>query len=892
MSRRYILLLVSLPGDDRTTAAGADPSDVSHGGRLGPYRLIREIGQGGMGTVYLGVRADDAFQKRVAIKVLKRGMDTESIVRRFRHERQILASLEHPFIASLLDGGSTPDGRPYFAMEYVEGQPIVEYCDRQGLDTAARLELFRDVCTAIQYAHQNLIVHRDIKPANVLVTADGTPKLLDFGIAKLLNPELAGQTLAPTAPGLQLMTPEYASPEQVRGEAVTTASDVYSLGVLLYELLAGRLPYRLTSRAPADIVRIVCESEPVPPSTAITSLEPQPAGDALPGGDARHDSGTASKTNRRLTVDVDRLRRRLAGDLDTIVLKALSKEPPRRYASVDQFSEDVRRHLEGLPVIARKDTWGYRTTKFVRRNRVVVAGVVATFAALVAGVIGTTWQARAARIERVRAEQRFGDVRQLAHAFLFDFHDAVADLEGSTPARKLIVTKGLEYLDRLARDAGDRVDLRREIAAAYIKVGDVQGRAFNPNLGDTAGALDSYRKAVTLYESIGGAGAPDEALRREVALAYMRLSDVLTASGDTAASLSFAQKSLAIEREVSSDASDPPAARRALAASHTRVGDMLGATGDVTGALEHRRTAVAIMESVIAAAPDDVASIRQLGVTYQKLGNTLGNPNTPNVGDQAGALAALERSSDVFRTASARYPNNAIFRRNHAVAESNAADVLFAMKRFDEALARERRSFAVYQAQARADPANAVAQHDFALGYSKIGELLEATGKAADGLAEQQRATEIHRRLVVGDPGSSDMKQALATDYSREATLQAKVGMREPSLANHTRAVDISRGLATANPSDYELRFAVGIAQTARADAYLQFARAARGPSRAADLAAAERDYTSALDIYLKLQEAGTFASSDAKYIDTVRAQLEKVRAERQRARNTRSTIQ
>ena len=245
-----------------------------------PYRLIREIGHGGMGTVYLSVRDDDAFQKRVAIKVLKRGMDTDSIVRRFRHERQILASLEHPFIASLLDGGSTPDGRPYFAMEYVEGQPIVDYCDTHRLDTAARLELFRHVCTAVQYAHQNLIIHRDIKPANVLVIADGTPKLLDFGIAKLLNPELAGQTLALTAPGLQLMTPEYASPEQVRGEAVTTATDVYSLGVLLYELLAGRLPYRLTSRAPADIVRIVCESEPIRPSTAITTIDPPPDGDA------------------------------------------------------------------------------------------------------------------------------------------------------------------------------------------------------------------------------------------------------------------------------------------------------------------------------------------------------------------------------------------------------------------------------------------------------------------------------------------------------------------------------------------------------------------------------------------------------------------------------------
>ena len=438
---------MSAPHDARTTFTADGPSDISQDGRLGPYRLIREIGHGGMGTVYLGVRADDAFQKRVAIKVLKRGMDTDSIVRRFRHERQILASLEHPFIASLLDGGSTPDGRPYFAMEYVEGQPIVDYCDTHRLDTAARLELFRHVCSAVQYAHQNLIIHRDIKPANVLVIAEGTPKLLDFGIAKLLNPELAGQTLAPTAPGLQLMTPEYASPEQVRGDAVSTATDVYSLGVLLYELLAGRLPYRLTSRAPADIVRIVCESEPMRPSTAITSIDPEPPGEAATRSEPHHASKSTAawKPTRRLTVDADRLRRQLAGDLDNIILKALSKEPRRRYASVDQFSEDVRRHLAGLPVIARKDTWGYRTTKFVRRNRAAVVTLAATFAVLVAGIIGTTWQARVARVERARAEQRFGDVRQLANAFLFDFHDSIADLEGSTPARKLVVTKGLEY---------------------------------------------------------------------------------------------------------------------------------------------------------------------------------------------------------------------------------------------------------------------------------------------------------------------------------------------------------------------------------------------------------------------------------------------------------------
>ena len=872
---------MTYPHDAHTTVTAEVLPDVSHDGRLGPYRLIREIGHGGMGTVYLGVRDDDAFQKRVAIKVLKRGMDTDSIVRRFRHERQILASLEHPFIASLLDGGSTPDGRPYFAMEYVDGQPIVDYCDTNRLDTPARLALFRHVCAAVQYAHQNLVIHRDIKPANVLVMADGTPKLLDFGIAKLLNPELGGQTLAPTAPGLQLMTPEYASPEQVRGEAVTTASDVYSLGVLLYELLAGRLPYRLTSREQADIVRIVCESEPVRPSTAITQIDRDAAGEAPPTGEPAYESGQTAKRHRRMTVDVDRLRRQLAGDLDNIVLKALSKEPQRRYASVDQFSEDVRRHLAGLPVMARKDTWGYRTTKFVRRNRAIVGAGVITFAVLVAGVIATTWQARVARAERARAERRFGDVRQLAHAFLFDFHDSIADLEGSTPARKLVVTKGLEYLDRLAGDAGDRVDLRREIAAAYVKVGDVQGRPFRPNLGDTAGALGSYRKAVALYESIAGDAARDEAVRRDLALAYVHLSDVLAAAGKTADSLSFAQKGLAIERELSSDPTDSPEARRALVASYSRVGDMLAATGNVTAALEHRRTALAIMESVAAAAPHDVPNIRQLGVAYQKLGNTLGNPNAPNVGDTAGALAALDRSAEIFRNASAEFPSNGMLRRNHAVAESNAADVLFAMKRVDEALVRERRSLAVYEAQAAADPANAVAQNDRAMGYSKMAQLLDATGQTAAGLASQQRATDIHRRLVAADPLSSDMKQELAADYNREGTLQATLGMRELSVANHARAVDLSRELSAANPSDYELRFALALAQAERADAYVRFARSAAGRARAADLAAAEAGYGAALAIYQELQQAGTFADSDRSYVDHARAQLESIRAER-----------
>ena len=867
--------------DEDITKSGLSPDPV--GPRIGPYTLIREIGSGGMGTVYLAVRNDDAFRKRVALKVLKRGMDTDSIVRRFRNERQILASLQHPFIANLLDGGTTPDGLPFFAMEYVEGQRIVDYCESGGLDTTTRIELFRKVCSAVQYAHQNLIIHRDIKPANVLVTLDGTPKLLDFGIAKLLNPELASETLAPTVAGFQMMTPEYASPEQVRGEIVTTATDVYSLGVLLYELLTGRRPYRLASRTPADIAHAVCNSVPIPPSTAVTQAVELPE---LPSGGpgaplAR--SGTAA-TGKPGTGDADRLRRRLAGDLDNIVLKALSKDPERRYASVDQFSEDLRRHLAGLPVIARKDTVRYRAAKFVQRNRlgVIAAGLV--FLALVAGIVGTTWQARAASRERRRAEQRFDDVRQLAHAFLFDVHDAIQDLPGSTPARRLLVSNALEYLDKLAQDAGGVPELQRELAAAYVKVGDVQGRPLHPNLGDTPGALASYRKAAALYEALVSLPA-DAASRRGLATAYVRLSEILSSSGDTAEALAFARKGLALQRDVAETSTGPDAAvsvdlRRELAASYSRVGDLLSATGDTNGALEHRRTALALMQSLTSVAPDDVANIRQLGVAHQKLGNSLGNPNYPNVGDHTAALEQLEKSADVFRRGLGVHPLNGTFRRNLAVVNSNTADVLLALSRRDEALARQREARTEFQALADADPSNVAARNDLAISLSKIAEMLDADGRSAEAVREYEAALDIHLKLATADPHNATWKLELASDYNRLATVQAKRGERDAALGNHSRAVEMTRELRAANPENVELSVAVALGHLGRGDAFAAFGRRGRGAARRADLTAAERDYLAGIEVLDRLVQQKSIEGTDVKTLEAAREELARIRAD------------
>jgi tRNA A-37 threonylcarbamoyl transferase component Bud32 len=385
---------------DAVKALTESPAETVAGRRVGSYRLIREIGRGGMGTVYLAERADEQYEKLVAIKVVRRGMDSEEILRRFYNERQILASLDHPNIARLIDGGTTEDGLPFLVMEYVEGVPVMDYCDQRRLTINERLRLFRTVCAAVQHAHQNLVVHRDLKPSNVLVTPDGTPKLLDFGIAKVLSPELSTLTTEQTRTDLRILTPDYASPEQARGERLTTTSDVYSLGVVLYELLTGYRPYRSLNAPPHELARLICEQDPAKPSTTITNVEVVPhVGDA--GAQA---ASTSESVSLARDTQPDKLRRQLSGDLDNIILMALRKEPSRRYATVGQFSDDIGRHLDGLPVAARKDTFKYRAAKFVRRNRLGVAAACVVALSLLGGMLTTVWQARAARREKANAE--------------------------------------------------------------------------------------------------------------------------------------------------------------------------------------------------------------------------------------------------------------------------------------------------------------------------------------------------------------------------------------------------------------------------------------------------------------------------------------------------------
>lgn len=368
---------VGMLSQPSVAASFIENQDPWVGRLIGSYRTIRQIGRGGMASVYLGIRADDQYRKHVAIKLVLPGFDNEEILRRFRNERQTLAALDHPNIVKLLDGGNTEEGLPYLVMDYVEGVRIDQYCDVQRLSTTERLQLFRQVCAAVHHAHLNLVVHRDLKPSNILVTGERVPKLLDFGIAKLLNPEFA-QTLLFTQLDRQPMTPEYASPEQIKGEFITTATDVYSLGVILYELLTGHRPYRLKRYSAIELGQVICEVEPLKPSTAVTSLEEIANPDA-----STLTTITPEDVSRTREGDTQKLRRRLMGDLDMIVLTALRKEPHRRYASVHDLSEDIRRHLEHLPIKARPSKIAYRASKFLRRHKEAMVPTVIAIVLLI-----------------------------------------------------------------------------------------------------------------------------------------------------------------------------------------------------------------------------------------------------------------------------------------------------------------------------------------------------------------------------------------------------------------------------------------------------------------------------------------------------------------------------
>ena len=540
--------------------------DDLEGRRVGPYRIVQRIGAGGMGTVYLAVRADAAFDKQVAVKVIKRGMDTDDTLRRFQDERQTLARLDHPNIARLIDGGSTGDGRPFLVMEYVEGRAIDEFCDGERMTVRDRLGLFRTVCQAVQHAHQNLVIHRDLKPDNILVAADGSPKLLDFGIAKVLAPS-PGEAPAPTSLVDRRMTLAYSSPEQMRGEPMTTASDVYSLGVILYELLTGQRPYLHDVATPIAYER------------ALTEPVPLPSARAREGGQAA-------------------VARELAGDLDTIVLKAIEPDTARRYASVQQLGEDVERYLTGLPVLARADSVTYRAATFVRRHRAGVAALIVAGLALAIGVAGTLWQARVAAAERDRAALEARKA-QVITSFLVDV------LGSADPRARGPEVTIADVLDVAAERAElELVGQPEQLEAMRATIGATQVRR-----GRSKEALPLLQKALAQREGRLGPGHAD------VAAVLQELGDAYAGVGDAGTAEPMLRRAVAIRRQTSGPES------AATASALNSLGSLLTQEGKLAEAVETQRQALAIRRKVLGGEhPDVVSSLNNLAVPLGTLG--------------------------------------------------------------------------------------------------------------------------------------------------------------------------------------------------------------------------------------------------------------------------------
>lgn len=773
--------------------------------QIGPFKIKRLIGQGGMGVVYLGVRAEGRFQQRAAVKVVKRGIDTDDVLYRFELERQLLSAMNHPNIARVFDGGMTDDGRPYFAVEYIEGLPIDAYCDRASLTIDQRLELFLEVCSAVRYAHRNLVVHRDLKPDNILVTEDGNAKLLDFGIAKILNPELTLMADEPTLPGARPMTPEYASPEQVLGEPITTASDVYSLGIILYELMTGHRPYRFRTRMPSELQRLVVDQEPDRPSTVISRVDSPPAADPAGGGGRRTVRAVnLESVSKQRSTRPDRLRRRLSGDIDNIILKAMRKSPQDRYPVVNELMDDIRRHLDGRPVSARPQSFGYRASRYFKRHKAGVA-VAAAAVLVVCFAVATAFSAQIAATARAkaeadqialgaqaqRAERRSAQVRELTDELLTSFHDAIASLAGSVRAREMIVRKAQATLETLEQEGEGDVDLMLDMAVAYNRLGQIQGGIRNPTLGTHENAMVSYDRAAELCEAVLQQRPRDPKAMRELAVNHVSRGDVLYQQ--RAYEEAYDQYAAALKLAQDLYRADPDGVeqRRFYAMALNSTGKGAKKLGRGNAALNDYRDALRLVEELHRQEPDNADVTRDLSVSYNRVAGM-----HQVDGDLQRAAELYGRALELRRQLRAANPTNNRETRDVAQNELLVGSIDLAMDDVASGSRHLQQYIDLSLTLAWASPFDARTQSDLARAHDTIATLYAADHDLQRALASARAYQTVIRRNAENDPANIARRRLVARSAELLGGLLIESGALDEAATQLETAVATSRDLA------------------------------------------------------------------------------------------------
>ena len=759
----------------------SEKTDAFSGRQIGRYKILREIGMGGMGAVYLAIRADGEFEQQVAVKFLRQNFASTTARQRFVQERQILARLQHRFIAQLIGGGTTDDGTPYLAMEYVEGIPIDCYCRNQNLTVAEKLDLFRKVCEAVSFAHRNLIVHRDLKPDNILITADGIPKLLDFGIAKLLS----NTDVSATVTRWQALTPEYAAPEQIAGCAVTTAADIYALGIVLSEILTGTHPFKQTDSPPNSAWQAFLSNEPS------TIRSPK---SAQPGPKSKVQSPKLSENSKFAAS-----RNFLRGDLDTIIHKALRREPERRYDSVERFSQDIKFYLKGFPISARPDTFRYRAGKFVSRNPLAVLALSVAVFSLLGGFLIAAYQARRADAERVRAEKRFAQVRVLANSFMFEINEKIG--ESPIQARELLVSRAVEYLDNLAEESDNDSDLQSELATSYEKIGDVQAELFKPTSGKTSDALASHRKSLQIRQKLFDA-APDNPVRGlDVVKSRLLIADILTMRGQIGEARAEYADTNEFSRRLLLKNPSNFSIRRNLASGYARLGQTVLRSGSLSEALANYEKSLEIYQTLSAENLSDSTLQRSTDIVLSYIGYVKMERGEffEAVRFFKDSLAIEEKIAERQNDLRTRgYLGTAQLWVGVGLSEAGAADKAFPYIR--QSLETQQEIFA-------ADKNNFGEQNSLADCYAELGKALLKNNQLDSAIENLKKAAENYRIVSQADPENMPTRRQIAFSerYLAEAHLQ-KHDFKN-ALENSEKSLAGMIELTAADPTNAEWRY-------------------------------------------------------------------------------------